>query len=114
MCLPGQQLKDIRRVYSHPQALAQCKEYLQTLGVETIPAYNTAGSAKMIREEKLKGAAAIASARAAELYGLEILARNIQTIKENYTRFFVLRKVQLPHSMVGVKRKALWDGLNGG
>lgn len=107
MCLPGQQLTDIRRVYSHPQALAQCKEYLQHLQVETITAYNTAGSAKMIREENLKNTAAIASPRAAELYGLEILARNIQTVKDNYTRFIVLRRTQLPCAIQDQQYKTL-------
>lgn len=97
MCLPGQHLGDIKRVLSHPQALSQCEEYLQTLGVEVSAAYNTAGSAKTIREENLRDAAAIAGKRAAELYQLEILACNIQTIKDNYTRFIVLGREPLPY-----------------
>ncbi len=96
MCLPGQRLGDIKRVLSHPQALAQCEEYLQTLDVEVSAAYNTAGSAKVIREESLRNTAAIAGKQAAELYQLEILASNIQTIKDNYTRFIVLGRVPLP------------------
>lgn len=96
LCLPGQQLQDIKRVLSHPQGLAQCEEFLRELGVETVATYNTAGSAKMVREEKLQGVAAIASSAVAELYDLEILASDIQTIKENYTRFIVLGRQSAP------------------
>ena len=92
LCLPGQQLSDIHRVLSHPQALAQCDAYLRSLGVEIVAAYDTAGSAKMIREQGLRGVAAVASARAGELYGLETLAQNIQTIPDNYTRFVALAR----------------------
>src|SRR3989442_2889234 len=80
LCLPGQQLSDIKRVISHPQALAQCDDYLRELNVEIVATYDTAGSAKMVREENLKGVGAIAGGGAAELYELEILARNIQTV----------------------------------
>src|SRR5229473_4893826 len=90
LCLPGQQLSEIKRVISHPQALAQCDAYLRELGLEIVATYDTAGSARMIREENLQGVAAVAGAGAAELYELEILARNIQTIKDNYTRFIAL------------------------
>ncbi len=90
LCLPGQQLSDIKRVISHPQALAQSDNYLRELGVEIVATYDTAGSAKMIREEHLEGVAAVAAAGAAELYELDILARGIQTIKDNYTRFIAL------------------------
>src|SRR5436853_788732 len=96
LCLPGQQLHDIKRVLSHPQALAQCEEFLRELGVETVATYNTAGSAKKVQEEKMQGVAAIASSAVAELYGLEILAPDIQTIKENYTRFIVLGRQSTP------------------
>src|SRR3984893_7527819 len=68
LCLPGQQIGDIKRVISHPQALAQSDVYLRELGVEIVATYDTAGSAKMIREEHLQGVAAVASASAAELY----------------------------------------------
>jgi prephenate dehydratase len=92
LCLPGQTLGQIRRVLSHPQALAQSDAYLRALDVEVVAAYDTAGSAKLIREQELSGVAAVASARAAELYELEILASGIQTIKDNYTRFIVLER----------------------
>src|SRR5207248_5904811 len=73
LCLPGQQLSDIKRVISHPQALAQRDLYLRELGVEIVVAYDTAGSGKMIREENLMGVAAVAGRGAAELYQLETL-----------------------------------------
>lgn len=87
---PGTNMADLRTVYSHPQALAQCASFLESLRVETVPAYDTAGSARMIAEKKLKGAAAVASERAAELYGLVVLQRNIEDLAGNFTRFFVI------------------------
>jgi prephenate dehydratase len=96
LCLPGQKLSDIKRVISHPQALAQSDVYLRELGVEVVATYDTAGSAKMIREEHLEGVAAVAAAKAAELYELDILARNIQTVKDNYTRFIALGREPEP------------------
>jgi chorismate mutase/prephenate dehydratase len=92
LALPGTKLKDITRIYSHPQALAQCQTLLETLRVTAEPAYDTAGSAKRIREETIRNAAAIASERAASLYGLEIIRRDIEDDAENYTRFFVVGK----------------------
>jgi prephenate dehydratase len=92
LCLPGQQLDDIKRVISHPQALAQSDVFLRNLGVEIVATYDTAGSAKMIREDHLEGVAAVAAAGAATLYELDILAQGIQTIKDNYTRFIVLSR----------------------
>jgi prephenate dehydratase len=92
MALPGQSIQEIKRVISHPQALAQCDQFLRQLGVEVVATYDTAGSAKMIREQGLTGVAAIAGAGAAALYGLELLARAIQTVKENVTRFVVLSR----------------------
>jgi prephenate dehydratase len=88
--LPGQRLSDIKRVISHPQALAQSEAFLRELGVETVATYDTAGSAKMVRNEHMEDVAAIASISAAKLYELDILAHDIQTIKDNYTRFIAL------------------------
>lgn len=96
LCLPGQELSDIRRVLSHSQALAQCDAYLRELGVEIVTAYDTAGSAKMIRAQELGGVAAIASSRAASLYNLTILASDIQTVKDNYTRFVEIARESRP------------------
>jgi prephenate dehydratase len=90
MALPGQGLADIERVYSHPQGIAQADEFLRTRPWQVMTAYNTAGSAKMIRDRDERGAAAIASARVASLYGLEILAENVQSGEANFTRFAVL------------------------
>jgi len=92
MALPGESLDEIKSVYSHPQALAQCGEFLKKLKAELIPSYDTAGSAKKIKEENLKGCAAIASRRAAQIYGLEILMEKIETNVNNYTKFFVISK----------------------
>jgi prephenate dehydratase len=96
LCLPGQKLNDIKRVISHPQALAQCDIFLRELGVEVVATYDTAGSAKMLLEEHLEGVGAIASAGAAKLYQLEILAHGIQTIKDNFTRFIALGREPAP------------------
>jgi chorismate mutase/prephenate dehydratase len=92
MALPGEKLADITTIYSHPQALAQCAEFLSKLNVEIMPSYDTAGSAKMIKEKKLKNCAAIASKRAADIYELEILAPEIETNVNNYTKFVAISK----------------------
>ncbi len=89
---PGVALSDVKAVYSHPQALAQCRFFLEELGRELIPTYDTAGSVKMLKEKGLRDAAAVASRRAAEIYGMQILADEIADNPENYTRFFVLGK----------------------
>ncbi len=97
MALPGERLSDIKTVYSHPQALAQCEDFLRKeLDAEVVPAYNTAAAAKRIREEGLRGCAAVASRRAAQIYGLEVLAENIETGTDNYTRFFVISRLKPP------------------
>lgn len=96
LSLKGQKLEDIKRVISHPQALAQSDVFLRELGVEVVATYDTAGSAKMIRDEQLTGVAAIAAAGAAEIYDLDILAHNVQTIKGNFTRFIALGREPAP------------------
>jgi len=91
LALPGVGLGDLRRVYSHPQGLAQCERFLRTLtGVEIIATYDTAGSAKLVADERLLDAAAIASARAGEVFGLVPLASAIQDFDDNITRFLVI------------------------
>ena len=82
--------KRIKYVHSHPQALAQCRGYLQKKKLEPVPAYDTAGSVKMIKGSRMLDAAAIASKLAAELYQMEILDEGIEDRKNNYTRFLVL------------------------
>ncbi len=90
LTLPGETIDTIHKIYSHPQALAQCQEFLRSLNAELIPTYDTAGSAKMIRENGLRNSAAIASKRVADIYGMSILAEGIETNPKNYTRFFVI------------------------
>ena len=89
---PGTALADVKAVYSHPQALAQCRHFLEELGRELIPTYDTAGSVKMLKENGLRNVAAVASERAANLYGMQILVKDIADNPENYTRFFVMSK----------------------
>ncbi len=93
---PGVKIENIKKVYSHPQALGQSRAYIQRLGFEAIATYNTAGSVKMIKEKKIADGAAIASARAARIYDMKILASEIEDNPENYTRFLVLSKHDAP------------------
>lgn len=92
MAAPGVTFRKIRRVYSHPVALNQCLDFFAAhREIEKVPYYDTAGSAKMIMQERLPDAAAIASATAAEIYGARILRRSIEDDRQNFTRFFLLR-----------------------
>jgi len=88
--LPGTLLADVKVVYSHPQALAQCEKYLKSLGVTVEAVYDTAGGAKLVAEQKLQGAAALASRRAAEVFGLEVLQEAVQDYAFNVTRFAII------------------------
>jgi prephenate dehydratase len=88
--LPGTKLTDVKVVYSHPQALAQCERYLKDLGVTVEAIYDTAGGAKLVAEQKLAGAAALASRRAAEVFGLEVLQDAVQDYEYNITRFAII------------------------
>ena len=88
--LPGTKLEEIKIVYSHPQALAQCERFLKDLGVTVEAVYDTAGGAKLVAEQKLVGAAALASRRAAEVFGLEVVQEAVQDYEYNITRFFVI------------------------
>src|SRR5437867_3979731 len=91
LALPGVTLAELRRVYSHPQGLAQCERFLRTLsGVGIIATYDPAGSAKLVADERLTDAAASASARAGEGFGLVPLASGIQDYDDNITRFIVI------------------------
>ena len=89
---PGTKLSDLKRVYSHPQALGQSREFLEKHSLDPVNYYDTAGSVSMIRDKKLLDAGAIASSRAADVYRMEIIQRGIETHKENYTRFLVIGK----------------------
>ena len=90
LALPGSAPDDVERVRSHPQALAQCQHYLNRHGLKAEPSFDTAGSARDLAAKPEEGVAVIASALAAEMYGLEILDRGIEDFRFNYTRFFVL------------------------
>lgn len=89
--LPGQTLGEIGEVHSHPIALMQCGDFLKAHpAMKIVERDDTAGSAREIARERLAGTAAICGADAAELYGLEILSRGIETNKHNFTRFLLL------------------------
>jgi prephenate dehydratase len=90
---PGVTLEDIREVHSHPMAIQQCLEYLDKFNWKLVETEDTALSAKLVRQHKSKHIAAIASKLAADLFELEVLAANIHTMKNNYTRFLVLQPV---------------------
>ena len=93
MALKGQSLDDIKEVWSHPMALLQCRKFFRNRpNIKLIEEKDTAEVAKRINENQLKGVAAIASKMAADLYDLDIIADDIQTISHNSTRFFVLKK----------------------
>ena len=83
-------LGKIRGVYSHPQALAQCRNFLSKYEMTPIPFYDTAGSVKMLKEFPVDHAGAIASQRAAEIYEMKVIKKGIEDNKKNYTRFIVL------------------------
>jgi len=94
----GTNIDQIKTVYSHPQALAQCRKFLEQHKLKAISTFDTAGSVKMIKEENMMDAAAIASERAAQIYDMTILAKEIEDNKNNSTRFFVLDKKDSPYS----------------
>jgi len=92
MALPGVEIKNLKEIHSHPMALLQCEDFLHKLDAKLIEKSDTADSAKNIGDKKLVETAAVASLLAAKKYGLEILQKNIETDKHNYTRFLVLSK----------------------
>jgi len=96
IALPGSTISGIVRVVSHPQALAQCRGYISSLGLEPVSHYDTAAAVRLVKEMGDKSVAAIASARAAEIYGMDILARGIEDYGRNYTRFLVVGRYDPP------------------
>jgi prephenate dehydratase len=103
MALPGQDLEDIREAHSNPMALLQCREYLKGQpNIRMVEDVDTAETALRIRKNQLQGVAAIAPRMAAELYGLQILESDIQTIRNNATRFIVIRRTnkELPREAI--------------
>ncbi len=94
MVLPGVKKKDIREIYSHPVSFLQCNEYLEKYfpDIERKELGDNARVAKIISTEKIEYAAAISNLRSAELYGLQVIETGIESIKKNYTRFWILSK----------------------
>jgi prephenate dehydratase len=94
IALPGVTLADIKKIYSHPQALAQCEHTLMKLlpQAERISTFDTAGSLKMIQEENIRDGAGLASQRAADIYEMNVLQTDMQDDPENYTRFVVVSR----------------------
>ena len=96
IALPGTKFGDVRRVFSHPVALDQCRDlFAKNPRLEPVPFYDTAGSVKHVVAESLRDAAGIASRRAAEVYGGKILKAGIEDDKKNFTRFFLIERGQL-------------------
>ena len=108
MALSGQSIQEIKEVFSHPMALLQCKEFFkQYPHIKLIEDTDTAEVAKRISENQLLGVAAIASVQAAQLFGLEILAKSIQTIKHNETRFVIVERNQIEQNTVGLNKASV-------
>ncbi len=106
--LPGQQIDDIERVYSHIQALGQAEAFLRTRPWQLLSTYNTAGAGKAIVDRGERGAAAVLSPRAAVLFGLEVLADGIGDLPDNKTRFVVMTRPHagpLPFRPTGTRRR---------
>ena len=108
MALQGQTIKSIKEVWSHPMALLQCKEFFKKYPhIKLVEDVDTAEVAKRIAKKNIKGIAAIAPKIAAEIFGLQILEDDIQTIKDNSTRFVIVQ-TQLPtHSIEGINKASL-------
>lgn len=103
MALRGQKIEDIKEVHSHPMALLQCMDFLkQYPNIKLIEDKDTAETARRIQEKQLTGIAAIASVTASEMYDLDIIVSSIQTIKNNMTRFVIIKKQNsfLPESEI--------------
>lgn len=103
MALNGQKIEDIKEVHSHPMALLQCMDFLkQYPNIKLVEDKDTAETARRIQEKQLTGIAAIASVTASEMYDLDIIASSIQTIKNNMTRFVIIKKQNsfLPESEI--------------
>ena len=108
MAANGQQIEDIKEVHSHPMALLQCKEFFKEYpSIKLVEDVDTAETAKRIRDKALKEIAAIAPVVAAELYNLTILASEIQTIKNNATRFIIVKTKNKTLSKEAVNKASL-------
>ncbi|MEP7111575.1 MAG: prephenate dehydratase [Ferruginibacter sp.] len=107
MVNPGVQLEDIREVHSHPMAIQQCFGFLDKYNWKLVETEDTALSAKHIHQHRSKHIAAIASKLAAEIYRLNMIAPNIHTLKNNYTRFLILKKEEKPVEILGADKASI-------
>lgn len=92
LALPGMKIDDVKTVYSHPQALSQCRDYLARHNLEGVPYYDTAGAARMLASERPEKAAAIADKLCAPLYGLVVVEAGIEDHPLNFTRFLIIAR----------------------
>jgi prephenate dehydratase len=104
---PGVSLADIKEVHSHPMAIQQCFGFLDKYNWKLVETEDTALSAKHIHQHKNKHVAAIASKLAAELYNLDMIAPNIHTLKNNYTRFLVLQRQAEINEIIGANKASI-------
>ena len=107
MVNPGVQLEDIREVHSHPMAIQQCFGFLDKYNWKLVETEDTALSAKHIHQHRSKHIAAIASKLAAEIYQLNMIAPNIHTLKNNYTRFLILQRQDKPMEIPGANKASI-------
>jgi prephenate dehydratase len=89
----NKQYREPKTVFSHPQALAQCRNYIRKKSLESVPLYDTAGSVKFIKEHAMLDASAIASKRSAEIYDMKIIEEGIEDKNNNFTRFLIVSKI---------------------
>jgi prephenate dehydratase len=108
MALKGQNISEIREVHSHPMALLQCMDFLKNHPhIKIVEDKDTAETARRIQQNQLKGIAAIAGKSAAKMYGLEILAKEIQTINNNMTRFVILKREKIEVQQDNINKASL-------
>ena len=110
MALPGHTLETVSEIHSHPMAILQCIDYIESTGrpFKLVETADTALSARIIAEQHIEGAAAIAGSLAAELYGLEIIAPDIHTVKNNFTRFLIIERGDKAMPVVGANKASVY------
>lgn len=112
LALPGQKVEHLEEVYSHPIAIAQCRDFFQQYpSIKLIETEDTAGSAKLINANQIERVGAIASTLAADIYGLSVLAKSIESNKANFTRFLALAPYEL-HDHDGGEKVSTWFTLD--
>ena len=102
-------LQEIRRAHSHEQALSQCAKYLAERNIEPVLAYDTAGAVALIKQRGMKNEAAIATVSSAQIHKMQILAKDIQTNSDNYTRFVVVGKEEITIETHQLKQTLIID-----